>query len=354
MAGRTFGGGLSAGGPSAGGAGKSPGRGPRATGNGPGSREADRGRPPGRARAAEGSWCTDRIRAGLEALEIDAAEWQLKALERYLGELELWNRKRDLVKAEGDALIVRHLLDSLAGLHTVRAELDRGAGRARGTTLPTGSTTPGAGSDTGGAEADAIPPGLFDLGSGGGFPGIPLAVFLPEAAVTLVERSGSKCSFLRSACAVAGLSNVTVEKSDYRNLSRRAGSDRRAGTGRSRATRPGGHATETPHSARSTEGRTAEAAHAEPAPGAHVIVFRALTELDSEKASELGRLLEPGGSIVAYKGRRKNAAREAEAVQRRPGDDTVPFVEVELIPVNVPELGEERTLLVLRSSAGSS
>jgi 16S rRNA (guanine527-N7)-methyltransferase len=38
---------------------------------------------------------------------------------------------------------------------------------------------------------------LVDVGSGGGAPGIPLAVALPEREVTLLEANGRKCDFLR-------------------------------------------------------------------------------------------------------------------------------------------------------------
>ncbi len=211
----------------------------------------------------------------LGALGIEASAGQIDALRRYIGELELWNRKRDLVKAEGEALITRHFADSLAGLATVRRELAAG-----GT--------------------------LRDLGSGGGFPGIPLSVFLPEVGVVLVERSGGKCSFLRSAAAVAGLTNVSVVNADLRDV-------------------------------------TASTTSAGPA----VVTFRALSEIDRAFAGELARLIGPGGSIVAYKGRRDRAEAEAAVAG-------AVFDEVEVIPVEVPGLEEERTLLVLRLAAGSS
>jgi 16S rRNA (guanine527-N7)-methyltransferase len=51
---------------------------------------------------------------------------------------------------------------------------------------------------------------IADLGSGGGFPGLALAVALPGAEVTLVESVGKKCEFLRRAADAAGLGNVTV------------------------------------------------------------------------------------------------------------------------------------------------
>jgi 16S rRNA (guanine527-N7)-methyltransferase len=51
---------------------------------------------------------------------------------------------------------------------------------------------------------------IADLGSGGGFPGLALAVALPEARVALVESVGRKCSFLNAAVDRLGLPNVVV------------------------------------------------------------------------------------------------------------------------------------------------
>jgi len=57
-----------------------------------------------------------------------------------------------------------------------------------------------------------LPPGrhrIVDIGSGGGFPGIPVAIFRPECEVTLVESHQRKSVFLREASRM--LSNVRVE-----------------------------------------------------------------------------------------------------------------------------------------------
>ena len=51
---------------------------------------------------------------------------------------------------------------------------------------------------------------IADLGSGAGFPGLVLAVAMPEARVALVESVGRKCAFLDRAAAAAGLRNVEV------------------------------------------------------------------------------------------------------------------------------------------------
>ncbi|MDX6698993.1 MAG: rRNA (guanine527-N7)-methyltransferase [Solirubrobacteraceae bacterium] len=51
---------------------------------------------------------------------------------------------------------------------------------------------------------------VADLGSGAGFPGLALAVALPEARVWLVESAGRKCEFLARATDAAGSGNVEV------------------------------------------------------------------------------------------------------------------------------------------------
>jgi len=58
-----------------------------------------------------------------------------------------------------------------------------------------------------------LPPGeisIADVGSGGGVPGIPLAVARPDARVLLIESTKKKANFLRSAAAKLGLPNVSV------------------------------------------------------------------------------------------------------------------------------------------------
>ncbi|MEJ7797004.1 MAG: 16S rRNA (guanine(527)-N(7))-methyltransferase RsmG [Solirubrobacteraceae bacterium] len=49
---------------------------------------------------------------------------------------------------------------------------------------------------------------IADLGAGAGFPGLVLAVALPDAHVTLVESNRKKCAFLERAVQLMGLTNV--------------------------------------------------------------------------------------------------------------------------------------------------
>lgn len=125
------------------------------------------------------------LRSGLERLGVTAPDAP-ERLEQYAREIRLWNGKIDLV-ADKEALIVRHLLDSLAILPLLR---ERGL-------LPA--------------------PRLADVGSGAGLPGVPLALALPDARVILVERSGRRAGFLRSTVAILGLHNAEVLHGDLRS-----------------------------------------------------------------------------------------------------------------------------------------
>lgn len=63
---------------------------------------------------------------------------------------------------------------------------------------------------------------FLDLGSGAGFPGIPLAIALPNVSFLLLDSNGKKCRFLNFARDVLALKNVEVLQSrieDLKNLS---------------------------------------------------------------------------------------------------------------------------------------
>ncbi len=56
---------------------------------------------------------------------------------------------------------------------------------------------------------------LFDIGSGGGLPAIPLKIALPHVPVLLVERSSRKVAFLRKAVAHLGLKDVRILHANF-------------------------------------------------------------------------------------------------------------------------------------------
>jgi 16S rRNA (guanine527-N7)-methyltransferase len=53
-------------------------------------------------------------------------------------------------------------------------------------------------------------PSIADVGAGAGFPGLPLAVALPEARIDLIEATSRKCEFIERAVAAAGVENARV------------------------------------------------------------------------------------------------------------------------------------------------
>jgi 16S rRNA (guanine527-N7)-methyltransferase len=75
---------------------------------------------------------------------------------------------------------------------------------------------------------------VIDVGSGGGLPGVPLAVVMPHLSFTLLEATGKKVEFLRATSAALNLKNLTVIQSRAEQL----GQDRGE---RSAAGRAGGH-----------------------------------------------------------------------------------------------------------------
>ena len=123
------------------------------------------------------------LRKGLDALGLDGGENRLERLARYTDEIELWNPAYGLVKASGDELIVKHVLDSLSVLPLI-CEL----------ALPVSH--------------------VADLGTGAGLPGIPLSLFLPDSRMTLVERMEKRVRFLENQKALLGLSNVEIVQAD--------------------------------------------------------------------------------------------------------------------------------------------
>jgi 16S rRNA (guanine527-N7)-methyltransferase len=62
------------------------------------------------------------------------------------------------------------------------------------------------------------PASAFDVGSGGGFPGIPLAIAWPTTVVTLIERREKKAAFLERAVRELALKNVKVVPSRVEDL----------------------------------------------------------------------------------------------------------------------------------------
>jgi 16S rRNA (guanine527-N7)-methyltransferase len=131
---------------------------------------------------------------GAKALGLTLSARHVALFELYYRELAAWNRRFNLTAITAyDQVQSKHFLDSL----TCLLALPRSDGDvAIPATVPLQTATTGL--------------WLMDVGSGAGFPGLPLKIMLPEARVTLVESVGKKVTFLRHAIEVLGLTGVEV------------------------------------------------------------------------------------------------------------------------------------------------
>jgi 16S rRNA (guanine527-N7)-methyltransferase len=118
----------------------------------------------------------DLLERGARALGLELAQVQIDQFLAYLDLLLKWNRKMNLTALRTPAQIIsRHFLDSLLLLPH----------------LP----------ETG---------RLLDLGSGAGFPGLPLKIVRPGLSIDLVEATAKKASFLKEAVRRLGVSDMNI------------------------------------------------------------------------------------------------------------------------------------------------
>jgi 16S rRNA (guanine(527)-N(7))-methyltransferase RsmG len=61
---------------------------------------------------------------------------------------------------------------------------------------------------------------IGDVGTGGGFPGIPLAILYPDKKIHLIETNNKKIAFLELVCEKLGLENVVMHNLDWRTFLR--------------------------------------------------------------------------------------------------------------------------------------
>jgi 16S rRNA (guanine527-N7)-methyltransferase len=200
------------------------------------------------------------LAAGLATLGLDLPDVAQQKLLAFRDLLLKWNKTYNLTALrDPQQAIAQHLLDSLAILPHVG------------------------------------PGPLLDVGSGGGLPGIPLAIARPDLAVSMVDTVQKKATFLQQVVIELGLRNVTV------------------------------------HHARVEEmvGQFAQ------------ITSRAFAELNLF-VSLTRHLLAPGGRWLAMKG-----VRPGDEIAALPADVTAEAI----IPLAVPGLEAERHLIILKAGS---
>ncbi|MEJ2178763.1 MAG: 16S rRNA (guanine(527)-N(7))-methyltransferase RsmG [Gammaproteobacteria bacterium] len=117
------------------------------------------------------------MQTGAAQLRIDLTDTMLGQLLDHVSLLARWNRRLNLTAITDPVeMVVQHILDCIAVSPLVDGER------------------------------------ILDVGSGGGFPGIPLAVVFPDKEFVLLDSRGKRAEFLRHSVAKIGLTNTSVTK----------------------------------------------------------------------------------------------------------------------------------------------
>ena len=127
--------------------------------------------------------------AAAETLSLPLSEVECNALLGYLALLQRWNTTYNLTSVRDPAqMLTQHLADCLAAVAPLRRELGSSAGR------------------------------LLDVGSGGGLPGIVIAILNPECQVTCIDTVGKKTAFIQQVAGELKLRNLQAVHSRVERL----------------------------------------------------------------------------------------------------------------------------------------
>jgi 16S rRNA (guanine527-N7)-methyltransferase len=216
---------------------------------------------------------------GCAQLGIALDERQRLQFERYYQELASWNERLNLTTITGyEEVQVKHFLDSLVSLPIVAAEL--------GVSLPL-----------------ARPLRLVDVGSGAGFPGIPIKIVSPQLDVTLMDGTQKKVHFLEDMARTLELSSLKVVAGRAEELGRKS----------------------------------------EHRDHYDLVMARAVAPLNV-LVEYLLPLVRPGGLAVIYKG----PGAPQEFIEARQAIKLLAADAVRFAPVEVPFLAEKRFVLLIK------
>jgi len=204
----------------------------------------------------------EQVGRGLVSMGISVSPAQQARLVAHLELVAKWNRVHNLTAVrETSQMVVLHLLDSLSILPHLE-----------------GART------------------IADVGTGPGFPGIPVAIVREDVRVTLVESSHKKCAFLQQAKTELALANVEIACERVEQFA--------------------------------------------PAQKFDVVVSRAFSDLP-DFVAQAGHLAAPGGKLIAMKG-----VYPFDEIARVPATHRV----AQVLELHVPSLDAKRHLVVLEAA----
>jgi 16S rRNA (guanine527-N7)-methyltransferase len=204
----------------------------------------------------------EQVGRGLVSMGIAVSPAQRERLAAHLELVAKWNRVHNLTAIrETSQMVALHLLDSLSILPQLE-----------------------------GARV------IADVGTGPGFPGIPIAIVRDDATVTLVESSHKKCAFLQQARTELALANVTIACERVEHFKAAAPFD--------------------------------------------AVVSRAFSDLP-DFIAQAGHLVAPGGKLIAMKG-----VYPFDEIARVPSTHRV----AQVLELQVPSLEAKRHLVVLEAA----
>lgn len=119
-----------------------------------------------------------QLQSGANQLQLPLSDKQASALMDYARLLQRWNSVVNLTNVTHEQdIITKHLLDSLSVTTFIQSEV------------------------------------MWDIGTGAGLPGVPLAIMLPDVSWHLVDSNLKKIQFIRQFCLQSGLKNITAHHS---------------------------------------------------------------------------------------------------------------------------------------------
>lgn len=134
--------------------------------------------------------------SGADMLHIPLTAQQVQQFQAYADLLAAWNQKMNLTAiVDSEGVQIKHFLDSLVGLPLITEEV-----RA---SLP---------------PAQALH--CLDVGTGAGFPAVPLKIVWPSLKLTLLDGTGKKIRFLKQVVSTLALKNVELVQGRAEELGR--------------------------------------------------------------------------------------------------------------------------------------